>query len=138
MFRISRLKYKNGHNGIVQNIFAMQSTAAAKQTISSESAGETQRIVIPKRINRGPTDILYTLSKTIGRDPTAVHYKYHDDPYLTPTSLYNRDQYALSKEAGKQTAKWIRKEHAHLFNVGISYEMLTFSFRLNSNSVLIK
>lgn len=118
MFRISRLKCKNGQNGIIKNLFAKQSTAAAEQTSSSsESANEVQRIVIPKKINRGPTDLLYTLSKTVGRDPTAAHYKYHDDPYLIPTSLFNRDQFALSQESGRETAKWIKQEHAHLFNV---------------------
>lgn len=119
MFRISRLKYKNPQNGIIQSILAMQSTsaaAAANQT-SSETVHESQRIVRPKKITRQPTDILYTLSKTIGKDPTAVHYKYHDDPYLMPTSLYNREQYALSQESGKQTAKWIKQQHAELYNV---------------------
>lgn len=98
-----------------------QSTVAAiNKTTSSESAiDEPQKIVIPKKINRGPTDLLYTLSKTVGRDPTAVHYKYHDDPFLIPTSLYNREQYALSQESGKQAAKWIQREHAVLFNVSI-------------------
>lgn len=101
----------------------MQSTVAARQTTSSSSSpsqsttDEPQRIVIPKKINRGPTDLLYTLSKTVGRDPTAAHYKYHDDPYLIPTSLFNREQYALSHESGKQAAQWIRREHAVLFNV---------------------
>lgn len=119
MFRISRLKYKNPQNGIIQSILAMQSTAAAaaaNQT-SSEIVHENQRIVKPKKITRRPTDMLYTLSKTIGKDPTAVHYKYHDDPYLIPTSLYNREQYALSQESGKQTARWIKQQHAELYNV---------------------
>lgn len=123
MFRISRLKYKHGQNGIISNLFAKQSTAATaataatSQVSSSNLADEVQRIVIPKKIKRGPTDLLYTLSKTVGRDPTATHYKYHDDPFLMPTSLYSREQYALSQESGKQTAKWIKQEHAHLFNV---------------------
>lgn len=121
MFRISSLKCKNGSNGIIKNIFVTQSTVAAKKTSSSISTSdEPQRIVIPKKINRGPTDLLYTLSKTVGRDPTAVHYKYHDDPFLMPTSLYTRDQYALSQESGKQAAQWIRREHAQLFNVSIN------------------
>lgn len=120
MFRICHLKYNKVHNGVVPNIFAMKSTAAAQQTASNDfGGGDTERIVIPKKINRGPTDLLYTLSKTIGRDPTAVHYKYLDDPYLTPTSLFTREQYALSREAGKQTAKWIKKQHAQFFNVSV-------------------
>lgn len=119
MFRISRLKYKHGQNGIISNLFVKQSTAAAaaSQASSSSSADEVQRIVIPKRVKRGPTDLLYTLSKTVGRDPTAAHFKYHDDPFLMPTSLFNREQFALSQESGRQTAKWIKQEHAKLFNV---------------------
>lgn len=120
MFRFNSLKYKNGSNGIMKNLFAAQSTVAASQTTLPESSTDgPQRIVIPKKINRGPTDLLYTLSKTIGRDPTAAHYKYHDDPYLMPTSLYTREQYALSQESGKQAAQWIRSEHAKLFNVSV-------------------
>lgn len=120
MFRLNTLKCKSGSNGIVKNLFVAQSTVAAKQASSPKSTTEeSQRIVIPKKINRGPTDLLYTLSKTVGRDPTAVHYKYHDDPYLIPTSLYTREQYALSQEAGKQAAQWIRVEHAKLFNVSV-------------------
>lgn len=83
----------------------------------TESVEENEPIVIPKKINRGPTDLLYTLSKTIGRDPTAAHYKYQDDPFLIPTSLYHREQFALSYESGKQTAQWIKQQHANLFNV---------------------
>lgn len=124
MFRIGRLKYSNGINNIVQNRFAMQSTVAAKKT--SEVSDGFQQIVIPKKIHRSPTDLLYTLSKTVGRDPTAVHFKYHDDPYLTPTSLYNREQYALSQEAGKQTAKWIKQQHAEYFNVSRIINIMYF------------
>lgn len=123
MFRISRLRCKNGQNGIIHNLFARQSTAAATKK-STDSPSGTQRIVIPKKIDRGPTDLLYTLSKTVGRDPTAAHYKYQDDPYLIPTSLYNREQFALSQESGKQTAKWIKQEHAKLFNVSAFIDRL--------------
>lgn len=121
MFRLNSLKYKSGSNGIIKKLFVSQSTVAATSqlTSSKSTADEPQRIVIPKKINRGPTDLLYTLSKTVGRDPTAVHFKYHDDPYLIPTSLYTREQYALSQESGKQAAQWIRREHAELFNVSV-------------------
>lgn len=121
MFRLNSLKYKNGSNEIIKNLFASQSTVAARKTTASSTSKSTtdgsEQIVIPKKINRGPTDLLHTLSKTVGRDPTGAHYKFHDDPYLMPTSLFNRDQYALSQESGKQTAQWIKREHAALFNV---------------------
>ncbi|XP_072941693.1 small ribosomal subunit protein mS39 [Epargyreus clarus] len=69
----------------------------------------------PPRIPRGPTDILQALSVTVGNDPTAAHYKYHDDPYLIPLSNYSKRSFALSAEAGRKAAAWIRDEHAELF-----------------------
>lgn len=131
MFRLNSLKYKNGSNGIIKNLFASQSTAAARKTpastTSKSSTDGSEQIVIPKKIDRGPADLLYTLSKTVGKDPTGAHYKFHDDPYLMPTSLFNREQYALSLESGKQAAQWIKREHAALFNVS-KHEILTHLF----------
>lgn len=64
---------------------------------------------------RGPTDILNALEKTIARDPTAPKFKYHDDPYLIPYSNSQKRAYALSQESGRKTAMWIRKTHDNLF-----------------------
>lgn len=133
MFRLHNLQYKNGSNGVIKNLLASQSTVAARKTTASATSKPTtdgsKKIVIPKKINRGPTDMLYTLSKTVGRDPTAAHYKFHDDPYLIPTSLFYKDQYALSQEAGKQAAQWIKREHAALFNVSKSESFVAFIVR---------
>ncbi|EEZ97978.1 small ribosomal subunit protein mS39 [Tribolium castaneum] len=74
-----------------------------------------EKIEIPKRVPRGPTDILRALESTVGRDPTAAHYKYHDDPYLIPLSNNGKRVFALSQEAGRKAAHWIRREHADLF-----------------------
>ncbi|CAH2237241.1 jg11211 [Pararge aegeria aegeria] len=71
----------------------------------------------PPRISRSPTDILQALAATVGTDPTAAHYKYHDDPYLIPQSNYRKRAYALSAEAGRKAAAWIRDEHAELFTM---------------------
>ncbi|KAL7639959.1 UNVERIFIED_CONTAM: hypothetical protein RMT77_009372 [Armadillidium vulgare] len=71
--------------------------------------------VIPVRIKRGPTDILKALATTVGRDPTAPAYKFHDDPYLYPFSHGEKKQYALSKESGRKAAKWIRDKYPHIF-----------------------
>ncbi|XP_041972653.1 protein PTCD3 homolog, mitochondrial-like [Aricia agestis] len=72
-------------------------------------------ITPPPRIPRGPTDILQALASTVGTDPTAAHYKYHDDPYLIPLSNFRKRSYALSAEAGRKAAAWVRDEHAELF-----------------------
>lgn len=84
---------------------------------NSSTATDTTKIVIPKRIDRSPTDILYTLSSTVGTDPTAAHYKFHDDPFLIPASDSKKYNYALAQEAGRKAAEWIREEHRDLFQV---------------------
>lgn len=76
-----------------------------------------EQISIPKRIPRQPTDVLYALSATVGNDPTAAHYKYHDDPYLIPMSNVSKRTFAMAQEAGRKAAKWIRQEHPTLFQV---------------------
>lgn len=60
-----------------------------------------KKINIPKRIPRGPTDILQALASTVKSDPTAAHYKYHDDPYLIPMSNIGKRTFAMAQEAGK-------------------------------------
>uniref|UniRef100_A0A1B6E9B4 Pentacotripeptide-repeat region of PRORP domain-containing protein n=1 Tax=Clastoptera arizonana TaxID=38151 RepID=A0A1B6E9B4_9HEMI len=87
----------------------------AKGFVRNKSSETSTQIKIPKRIDRGPTDILRALSNTVQRDPTASHYKYHDDPYLTPTSNLNKRGFALAQESGRKAARWIRQEHADLF-----------------------
>ncbi|KAH8407623.1 hypothetical protein KR222_008248 [Zaprionus bogoriensis] len=74
-----------------------------------------EHIEIPNRIERSPTDLLQALASTVGRDPTAPHYKYHDDPFLIPMSNVAKRTYALSKEAGRKAANWIKEEHRELF-----------------------
>ncbi|XP_071448812.1 small ribosomal subunit protein mS39 [Hetaerina americana] len=82
------------------------------------SSGEP--ITVPKRIHRGPTDILRALESTIRRDYTAPEYKFHDDPYLIPTSTSTKRSYAMAKESGRKAALWIRKEHAGWFNTKLA------------------
>lgn len=72
-------------------------------------------IVIPKRIHRSPTDILKALAGTVGQDTTGPHYKYSDDPYLSPYSNLTKRSYALSKESGRKAARWIREKYPDLF-----------------------
>lgn len=86
-----------------------------KRFNSQTSAEKKVSIKIPNRIERGPTDILRALSSTIGSDSTAAHYKYHDDPFLIPTSNVGKRTFAMSQEAGRKAAKWIRQENSKLF-----------------------
>lgn len=81
----------------------------------SQSVDVQEKIEIPKRIPRRPTDILRALENTLTRDSTAAHYKYHDDPYLIPMSNVGKRTFAMAQEAGRKAAHWIRQEHAELF-----------------------
>lgn len=76
-----------------------------------------ETIIVPKRINRSPTDILNALSATVGRDPTAAHYKYHDDPFLIPASNIGKRSFAMAQESGRKAARWIRQTDRQWFNV---------------------
>ena len=66
-------------------MLSLVSSQSARLSLSSFrlycSAGPAQ-IVIPPRVERGPTDILEALAGTVGKDYTAPHYRYHDDPWL--------------------------------------------------------
>lgn len=86
-----------------------------KYKCSFKSYSTEVEIDIPKRIPRGPTDILKALASTVKRDPTAAHYKYHDDPYLIPYNNFTKRSYALSQESGRKAARWIRQQHKNLF-----------------------
>ncbi|KAI5641169.1 pentacotripeptide-repeat region of PRORP domain-containing protein [Phthorimaea operculella] len=92
-----------------------RSSQGQKLPESSSPGSAGDGITPPAYIPRGPTDILQALAATVGPDPTAAHYKYHDDPYLIPLSNYRKRAYALSAEAGRKAAAWIRDEHADLF-----------------------
>ncbi|XP_068627800.1 small ribosomal subunit protein mS39 [Battus philenor] len=90
-------------------VATIEGQKAAQNTTSSDG------ISPPVRIPRGPTDILQALAATVGPDPTAAHYKYHDDPFLIPLSNFLKRSYALAAEAGRKAATWVRDEHAELF-----------------------
>jgi len=72
-------------------------------------------IVIPPRIERGPTELLEALASTVSKDYTAPHYRYHDDPWLIPYKTNNKRDFTLSKEAGKKAAQYILNKHPDLF-----------------------
>lgn len=86
---------------------------------SSTAVENKEKIEIPNYIQRSPTAILRALSQTVGFDPTASHFKYHDDPYLTPMSNVGKRTFALALESGRKSAKFILQRHSSLFKVGL-------------------
>lgn len=93
------------------------STAQSAAAADNKSSTSADPIIIPKKINRSPTDLLQALSETVGIDSTMPQYKYHDDPFLLPQSYNQRIRYAMSEESGRKATRWIVNEHADCFNV---------------------
>uniref|UniRef100_W5MY69 Small ribosomal subunit protein mS39 n=1 Tax=Lepisosteus oculatus TaxID=7918 RepID=W5MY69_LEPOC len=66
-----------------------------------------QEILIPKKKTWDKLAVLQALSSTVNRDPTAAHYAFQDDPYLTPRTSSDFKLYSLSQESGRNAAKYI-------------------------------
>lgn len=114
-------------NQRVANVFVTSFRLNSTVT-SAQSSSDSERIVLPKRIKRGPTDVLRALAATVGRDSTAAHYKYHDDPFLIPYSTNDKSGFALAQEAGRKTAQWIKREHGSYFEVIFPNQYLAMVF----------
>lgn len=122
--RYTALLFNNGQRLAGINQLRLLSSSSAVNQQNSESAAENSPAVkVPAYVPRGPTDILRALSQTVGVDHTAAHFKYHDDPYLIPTSNSNKRIFALASESGRKAAKWIKQEHADLFQVHLTYKL---------------
>ncbi|NXG60263.1 PTCD3 protein, partial [Hemiprocne comata] len=50
------------------------------------------------------------------QDPTAAHYMFYDDPYLMPRNAASSRLFALSKESGRNAAKYIVKQFPQYFD----------------------
>ncbi|XP_071893972.1 small ribosomal subunit protein mS39 isoform X1 [Anas platyrhynchos] len=84
---------------------------------AAENIEDTQEeIVIPRRKTWDKLAVLQTLASTVNRDPTAAHYMFQDDPYLMPRNSANARVLSLSKESGRNAAKYIIKQFPQYFD----------------------
>ncbi|KAM9193003.1 small ribosomal subunit protein mS39 [Mergus octosetaceus] len=84
---------------------------------AAENIEDTQEeIVIPRRKTWDKLAVLQTLASTVNRDPTAAHYMFQDDPYLMPRNSANARLLSLSKESGRNAAKYIIKQFPQYFD----------------------
>ncbi|XP_033920881.1 small ribosomal subunit protein mS39 [Melopsittacus undulatus] len=90
------------------------STALGKTADNAEVAQE--EIVLPRRKTWDKLAVLQTLASTVKRDPTAAHYMFPDDPYLMPKNAANFRLFALSKESGKNAARFIIQQFPQYFD----------------------
>ncbi|XP_059673693.1 small ribosomal subunit protein mS39 [Gavia stellata] len=90
------------------------STALGKTVDNSEVTRE--EIVLPRRKTWDKLAVLQTLASTVNRDPTAAHYMFQDDPFLMPRNAANSRLFSLSKESGRNAAKYIIEQFPQYFD----------------------
>ena len=69
----------------------------------------------PQRLTRSPTAILESLNSGVQTEGGNPAYMFMDDPFLIPTSTYEKRQLALSKASGKKAARWIIDRYSYAF-----------------------
>ncbi|XP_070578304.1 small ribosomal subunit protein mS39-like [Ptychodera flava] len=74
-----------------------------------------EEIILPRRKKRDSTAVLQALASTVGKDPTAKPYIYHDDSYLLPYTGGQSQLYALASESGKKAAEYVMHRFPEIF-----------------------
>ncbi|CAH2299548.1 pentatricopeptide repeat domain-containing 3, mitochondrial isoform X1 [Pelobates cultripes] len=83
-------------------------------TRPQEAAGN-EDLIVPKKKTWDKTAVLQALAYTVNHDPTAPQYMFQDDPFLIPKTSSEFRIYSLSKESGRNAAKYIFKNYPNLF-----------------------
>ncbi|XP_060111406.1 small ribosomal subunit protein mS39 [Heteronotia binoei] len=79
-----------------------------------------ERIVLPKKKTWDKLAVLQALASTVRRDTTASHPVFQDDPYLIPRTNTEFRLFSMSKESGKNAARFIVNTHPTLFEKDIA------------------
>ncbi|KAF4791331.1 Pentatricopeptide repeat domain-containing protein 3, mitochondrial [Turdus rufiventris] len=91
------------------------STSALGKTVDNSQVTQ-EEIVLPRRKTWDKLAVLQALASTVNRDPTAAHYMFQDDPFLMPRNAANARLYSVSKESGRNAAKYIIKNFPQYFD----------------------
>ncbi|KFV62042.1 hypothetical protein N307_11845, partial [Dryobates pubescens] len=75
-----------------------------------------EEIVLPRKKTWDKLAVLQTLASTVRRDPTAAHYMFQDDPFLMPRNAASSRLFALSKESGRNAARYIIQHFPQYFD----------------------
>ncbi|XP_010131011.1 PREDICTED: pentatricopeptide repeat domain-containing protein 3, mitochondrial [Buceros rhinoceros silvestris] len=102
-------------HGFKRSKCSSSSTALGK-TLDNSAEATQEEIVLPRRKTWDKLAVLQTLAATVNRDPTAAHYMFQDDPYLMPRNAANARLFYLSKESGRNAAKYIIKQFPQYFD----------------------
>ncbi|XP_060783415.1 small ribosomal subunit protein mS39 isoform X1 [Neoarius graeffei] len=90
------------------------SPAVCQEPAAAVSGSEAE-IVIPRKKTWSKEAVLQALASTVNRDPTASHYMFQDDSYLTPRTSGEFKLYSLSQESGRNAAKYFINTYPKYF-----------------------
>ncbi|XP_062903125.1 small ribosomal subunit protein mS39 [Mobula hypostoma] len=85
------------------------------QCVAGKQTDGAEEVVIPRKKTWDKLAVLQALATTVNRDPTAVHYRFQDDPYLIPRTSPEYRLYSLSQESGCNAARYIVNTYPKLF-----------------------
>ncbi|KAK3535567.1 hypothetical protein QTP70_016844 [Hemibagrus guttatus] len=88
---------------------------AVCQEPAAAVSGSEGEIVIPRKKTWSKEAVLQALAATVNRDPTACHYMFQDDSYLTPRTSGEFKLYSLSQESGRNAAKYFINTYPRYF-----------------------
>uniref|UniRef100_W5KWE0 Small ribosomal subunit protein mS39 n=1 Tax=Astyanax mexicanus TaxID=7994 RepID=W5KWE0_ASTMX len=106
--------FQRGARDILQRRYVGLGSAACQQS-AAEVSGSAEEIVIPRKKTWNKETVLQALAATVNRDPTASNYVLQDDSYLIPNSYAQFKLFTLSKESGRNTAKYFINTYPKYF-----------------------
>ncbi|XP_044151079.1 pentatricopeptide repeat domain-containing protein 3, mitochondrial [Bufo gargarizans] len=80
-----------------------------------QTSAAAEEIDVPRGKTWDKTAVLQALAYTVLQDPTSSAYMFLDDPYLIPSTSTDYKLFSLSKESGKNAAKYIVNMYPNLF-----------------------
>ncbi|XP_040275193.1 pentatricopeptide repeat domain-containing protein 3, mitochondrial [Bufo bufo] len=86
-----------------------------RSSSSHQTSAAAEEIDVPRGKTWDKTAVLQALAYTVNHDPTSSAYMFLDDPYLIPSTSTDYKLFSLSKESGKNAAKYIVNMYPNLF-----------------------
>ncbi|KAJ8015167.1 hypothetical protein DPEC_G00023330 [Dallia pectoralis] len=109
----SRLIFSHFEHLLVRrNLGGIAAVCQRNAPVQRESA---DAIVVPRKKTWSKEAVLQALAATVKRDPTAPHYMFQDDPYLTPRTSGEFKLYSLSQQSGIMAAKHVINTNPKFF-----------------------
>uniref|UniRef100_A0ACB8EU57 Uncharacterized protein n=1 Tax=Sphaerodactylus townsendi TaxID=933632 RepID=A0ACB8EU57_9SAUR len=107
-------RYCSGTAGLQKKCTDPQEVADKNMLVTEE------KIVLPRKKTWDKLAVLQALASTVHRDPTASQSVFQDDPYLIPRTSTEFRLFFMSKESGRNAAKYIVNTHPRFFEKDIA------------------